>query len=88
MYASNGELTDAIYDFDDWCFAPTIAEVIDWLYEKHGVWISVLHKRRSENKYFDYEIKLPNGMEIYSWDHNSPTEAGEAAIEYTLNELI
>ena len=69
-------------------FAPTIADVVMWLYEKHGVWISVLHKRRSENKYFDYEIKLPNGMEIYSWDHNSPTEAGEAAIEYTLNELI
>lgn len=36
------------------CSAPTIAEVVMWLYEKHRVWISVLqHAKNSEGKYFE-----------------------------------
>ena len=59
--------------------APTIAEVIMWLYEKHGIWISVIHQH---NKFFwkfgSYQTQ----------EFNSPTEAYEAAIDYTLNNLI
>ena len=68
--------------------APTIAEVVMWLYEKYGVWISVTFKRHSENKHFAYNIRQANGIETYLWEHTSPTEAYEASIEYTLNNLI
>ena len=68
--------------------APTISEVVMWLYEKHGIWISVTLKRHSENKHFAYTIRQANGIETYLWGHNSPTEAYEAAIEYTLKNLI
>ena len=60
--------------------APTITEVVMWLYEKHGIWIEV---------YYDNSKK-----EFYTvWDgeeykFNSPTEAYEAAIEYTLKHSI
>lgn len=75
--------------------APTIAEVVMWLYEKHGIWVTVnliTEKilNASQDGFF-YEIN-GKGWEtediIYSEEFNSPTEAYEAAIEYTLNELI
>ena len=74
----NSELLKLTYS------APTIAEVIDWLYEKHGIWISVLqHTKNSEGKYFEAFV---NSMTFSGY--NSPTEAYEAAIEYCLNKLI
>ena len=73
---------------DNICLAPTISEVVMWLYEKHDIWISVVHKRHSQNKHFAYNIKQANGIETYLWGFNSPTEAYEAAIEYTLNNLL
>lgn len=70
--------------------APTIAEVIMWLYEKHGIWIEV---RKVNYSRFDY--KIINGTEslMYVKTHLynsllSPTEAYEAAIEYCLTKLI
>jgi hypothetical protein len=87
--------------FDTLASAPTIAEVVMWLYEKHGIWISVdcdcygilwyanlsvASEKNWDNIDLRHEIisaskKFPN-------EHNSPTEAYEAAIEYTLNNLI
>ena len=72
--------------------APTIAEVVMWFYEKHGIWISI-EQNTYEDK-FDYLITQRN--EDSSWfvvgnDEKiikSPTEAYEAAIEYTLKHLI
>ena len=58
--------------------APTIAEVVMWLYEKHGIWISV-------DSIDDSTIFRHCFSNI---DFNSPTEAYEDAIEYTLNNLI
>lgn len=78
--------------------APTIAEVIMWLYEKHGIWIEVRHiKTFNVNRFHviiwnykdtsDYiTIHCENGVGYEVWD--SPTEAYEAAIEYTLKNLI
>lgn len=80
---------------------PTIADVVMWLYEKHGIWIgvdcdcygilwyanlSVASEKNWDNIDLRHEIisaskKFPN-------EHNSPTEAYESAIEYTLNNLI
>lgn len=56
-----------------------IMQIIMWLYEKHGIWISVIHQH---NKFFwkfgSYQTQ----------EFNSPTEAYEAAIDYVLNNLI
>lgn len=56
-----------------------IMQVIMWLYEKHGIWISVIHQH---NKFFwkfgSYQTQ----------EFNSPTETYEAAIDYVLNNLI
>jgi len=91
-YVEKDEITEEVYDL---IAAPTIAEVVMWLYEKHNIWIYVdshefgkwcynykynrqhkLSPRITENGQF--------GLEIV----NLPTEAYEAAIEYTLNNLI
>jgi len=61
----------------------TIAEVVMWLYEKHGVWIKAEPTIKDKWEAFVYQVgwKYVNTV-------NSPTEAYEAAIEYTLNNLI
>lgn len=80
------------WDFDRY-YAPTIAEVVMLLYEKHRVWISV-HKAMEvkwTNDYFNYEILSPKGTvysDIGGTQPNTSTEAYEAAIEYTLKNLI
>lgn len=68
-------------------YAPTIAEIVMWLYEKYGIWISstvVCNRFRYEIVPLDRQEKF----EYSSFDYNSPTEAYEAAIEYTLKNLI
>lgn len=67
--------------------ALTIAEVVMWLYEKHGVWIMV--------KRVDYKTLVRWGIYVNNnyvqqnlMGYDSPTEAYEAAILYTLNILI
>ena len=73
---------------DTWNFAaPTIAEVVMWLYEKHGVWIWV---ERYSTLFRPYAEEIGDEM-FGKWEghkFNSPTEAYEAAILYTLNSLI
>ena len=58
--------------------APTIADVIMWLYEKHGIWIGV--GNIDDSTVFRHCFS--------NIDFNSPTEAYEAAITYTLTKLI
>jgi hypothetical protein len=75
------------------CSAPTIAEVVMWLYEKYDIW-TVVNISIDGTWYFELfnlkdkrnaEIEIPYEIAGY---HNSPTEAYEAAIEYTLENLI
>lgn len=69
---------------------PTIADVVMWLYEKHGIYIQVISKNVSNQMSFRFELKR------FQWDscvsdsilYNSPTEAYSAGIEYTLKKLI
>lgn len=68
--------------FDSLASAPNIAEVVMWLYEKHGVWIEVTTDVYGKFCWLVKELKASNN------NFNSPTEAYEAAIEYTLNNLI
>jgi hypothetical protein len=74
--------------------APTIAEVVMWLYEEHGVWINVdvdingkfrhiVRKYNSNDR--AWEVRKSFTISEYC---NSPTEAYETAIKYTLKKLI
>jgi hypothetical protein len=88
--------------YDDTVSAPTITEAVMWLYEKHGIWISI-HSDKALNWKSLFSIKIdwtyPKDSTIKGIkpkyfkykgknEFNSPTEAYEAAIEYTLNNLI
>jgi hypothetical protein len=80
-----------IKPFEGFLSAPTIAEAVMWLYEKHKIWITSepcivhngitnIHKIFKDN-YLDTISRASKG-------YNSPIEAYEAAIDYTLNNLI
>lgn len=63
---------------------PTISDVVMWLYDKYGVWISVYMVDKNE---FHWETDI-NEEEHGSRDYfKTPTEAYEAAIEYVLNNV-
>ena len=100
MYCKLSDSNDAFYGI---CSAPTIAEVVMWIYEKNRIWISVGgdcdYKFRFEIhtwKWYEIEKTYRLGHTVLGesfWDtsskaFDSPTEAYEAAIEYCLNKLI
>ena len=64
--------------------APTIAEVVMWLYEKHGMWVYT--SKPNEEGWVIHWQGLNNYPPLQYY--NSPTEAYEAAITYTLENLI
>jgi len=69
--------------------APTIAQVVMWLYEMYGIWIYTV--RDYDLPKFGYAIQQPNIYSVLSHlhnDFNSSTEAYSNAIEFTLNNLI
>ena len=65
--------------------APTIAEVVMWLYEKYGIWISVF-------KYKDHAADVNDPWlfrnQFDRGEYLSPTEAYEVGIRYALDNLI
>lgn len=71
----------------------TIAEVVMWVYEKYEVWIlvqpiSVVGKFQFRTYYNNKGVMNQHWNDSMGKQFNSPTEAYEAAIEYTLNNLI
>lgn len=62
--------------------APSIAEVVMWLYEKHGIWIEVTTDVNGKFCWLVKQFRASNN------NFNSPTEAYEAAIDYTLKNLL
>ena len=71
--------------------APTIGEVVDWLFEEHLLWISVDYNPENGQYFYCirrklYRLKL-NNKTIY-YNHDSLIELYEAAITYCLNKLI
>lgn len=71
---------------DVYTSAPTIAEVVMWLYEKHGIWISVYEYKDHAADVNDNYMFRTSYTKLREF--NSPTEAYEAAIEYCLTNLI
>ena len=80
-------------DENKWTPVPYIHQVVMWLYEKHGIWISAIPYNDEELSQTLWENKTIhisddyNDFSDYTFYH-SPTEAYEAAIEYTLKNLI
>ena len=70
--------------------APTIAEVVMWLYEKHGIWIYIMQSTaRLDFRCFTQRLKILGEVDFQNDEkYSSPTEAYEAAIKYTLENLI
>ncbi len=78
--------TNAIY-----YSAPTIAEVVMWLYEKHKIWIGVICDVGNDLLFTFkiYSTKIGEERCIVNGNmYESPTEDYEAAIEYTLKNLL
>jgi aromatic ring-cleaving dioxygenase len=71
--------------------SPTIAQVVMWLYEKHGIWIQIHHWTKQPVN--DDEI-LENAFQWFANGEadgkifRTPTEAYLQAIEYTLKNLV
>lgn len=78
---------------------PTIADVITWLYEKHGIWVEVNYLPNVEKFAFiakPLNFKKPKEFASYREYHNAtkqffstekyetPTEAYEAGIKHAL----
>lgn len=85
------------------CSAPTIAEVVMWLYEEYGIWVEANYLPNVEKFAFiakPLDFKKPKEFSSYkeyyratsrflSIDrYETPTEAYSAGIEYTLKNLI
>lgn len=64
-----------------------IMQVVMWLYKKHGIWVMVGRIKYKSLIRWDFYVN-GNYPKQNLMGYNSPTEAYEAAIEYTLNNLI
>ena len=80
----------AVLNIENVYFAPTIAEIVMWCFKKHGIWISVVQNEYLDKFQYTLTQKKSNSWNIVDNDKlfNSPTEAYEAAIEYTFKNLI
>lgn len=71
------------------CSAPTIAEVVMWLYEKHGIWISINLAKVGDFYYKIFKDNKEHQPSFLMQDYfDSPSEAYEAAIKHTLEHLL
>lgn len=73
--------------------APSISEVVMWLYEKNGIWV---HAMKSFNDFTPYiqcdwnyrKDSITGVLEFMQKRFNSPTETYEAALEYCITKII
>jgi hypothetical protein len=92
FFRNNGGMADLTNENWYMCSAPIIAEVVMWLYEKHGIWINPqpFVKRDGfvvwlfdifKDNFIIEQLQPSKGV-------TTPIEAYEAAIKYTLKKLI
>ena len=86
-YSSDTKVTSVSYNE---FAAPTIADVVMWLYEKHEIWISVEPPFPRRIVLWEYYIQKANHRTSLGQNsgYNTPIEAYEAAIKYTLENHI
>lgn len=78
----NNKYSDRKCTKKEFVSAPTIADVVMWLLEKHRIWIEVsFHK---EEATFQWKINDSPGR----FKEITPERAYETAIEHVLNNLI
>ena len=65
---------------------PEIGDIVMWIYEKHGIWISVWRYRDYASACDDY-ISFKHNYSG-STTFKTPTEAYSSAILYILNNLV
>ena len=83
-------LGEARFNDGNFCYVDiSIAEIVMWLYEKHGIWINVSLNQFSKPKDLQWMYSIVFIKDCtYSHSpksYNSPIEACEAAIIYVLN---
>ncbi len=67
--------------------APTISEVVMWIYKNNGIWINVFQNYG----FLTFSIMLNKNGDVINniiKEFNLPSEAYEYAIYYVLNNLI
>jgi hypothetical protein len=100
-YLENGSSTDTDFRvdlsdlkelFNKWSkkvSAPTIAEVVCWIYSKYDIWIEV---NLAIYEDFRYTLMKNSNLKILhkmsDANFKTPEEAYESAIEYVLKEVI
>lgn len=73
----------------DWTIsAPTIANVVMWLYEKHEYWCYSYTNGKIWHPCIQHKFGDIAVLSGKIGEFNSPTEAYEAAIKYVLEKLI
>lgn len=65
------------------CNAPKISDVLDWLYEKHYIWIEVSREYANGRYIYEYFIDINN----QEFGFNTPQEAYESAIKKSLEGI-
>lgn len=72
--------------------APTVAEVVIWLYQKHGIWVYTKPVLDEDGEWiFKGYVKHLNDFKAKEYQTKllrEPTESYEAAITYVLENLI
>ena len=66
----------------------TIADIVMWLYEKHEYWCYVYTNGKIWHPCIQHKFGDMAVLSGKIGESNSPTEAYEAAIEYTLKNLL
>jgi len=88
-HSGEWKVDTSIWEYtDNYIEAPTIAEVVMWLYEKHEYWCYVYTNGKIWHPCIQHKFGDMAVLSGKIGESNSPTEAYEAAIEYTLNNLI
>jgi hypothetical protein len=85
-YSGEWEVDTRIWDTSvDYIEAPTISDVVMWLYKKHKIWISV-DPENDTNTWF-HTISHGKSETVFG-NYSSLTEAYEAGIEDVLINMI
>jgi len=85
-YSGEWEVDTRIWDTSvDYIEAPTIADVVMWLYKEHNIWISVDPDNDIDTWF--YTISHGTSTTVFG-NYSGPIEVYEKGIEHVLNNMI